>query len=181
MNILFFLAILLTSVVGLIEQRALVWILFLSLFGMLYMAWEKKSKNKKFTPKSADFKELEKAKKSRIKVEDKKHSYIDDQIAYIREEWGYTKAQEKIVTDFLEKRAYGTMYNKLSASLLPQMILLIENCNSKEKKGCKREVSARLRELTTVMKDELKKKKIGTQENFETTMEVYDYLMQEVK
>jgi len=181
MNILFFLALFLTSIVGLIAQNALIWILFLSLLGMLYMAWEKKSNNKKFIPKSADFKELEKLKKSRIKVENKKHSYLDDQIAYIRKEWGYTKAQEKIVTDFLEKRAYGTIYNKLSASLLPQMILLIENCNSKEKKGCKREVSSRLRELTNLMKEELKKKKTGTQENFETTMEVYDYLMQEVK
>jgi hypothetical protein len=181
MNILFFLALFLTSIVGLVEQRALVWILFLSLLGMLYMAWEKKKNKKEFKPKSADFKELEKAKKSRMKVEDKKHSYIDDQIAYIGEQWGYTKAQEKIVTDFLEKRAYGTIYNKLSASLLPQMILLIENCNAENKKGCKRDVSARLRELTTIMKEELKKKKIGTKENFETTMEVYDYLMNEVK
>jgi hypothetical protein len=85
------------------------------------------------------------------------------------------------VTDFLVYRGYGTIYNKLSASLLPQMILLIENCNAQNKKGCKRDVSARLRELTTIMKEELKKKKTGTKENFETTMEVYDYLMNEVK
>ena len=181
MNLLFFLAIFLTAVVGLIEQRALVWILVLSLFGMLYMAWEKRNLKREFNPKSSDFKELKRAKKRQMKIEEKKHCYLDDQLAYIREQWGYTKTQEKVVTDFLEKRAYSSIYNKLSASLLPQMIEMIENCLVQEKKGCKREVSSRLRSLITLMKEELKKRKRGKKESFEITMDVYDSLMEEVK
>jgi len=183
MNILFFLAIFLTSIIGLIEQRALLWILTLSLIAMLYMVWEKtfKKEKQKFKPKSNDFKELEKIKKNRIKIEDKKYHYINDQIDYIREKWGYTKVQDKIVSDFLEKRAYDTMYNKFSASLLPNMILLIENCILQEKKGCKYEVSSRLRELTSLMKEEIKKQKRESKENFEISIEVYDYLLEELK
>ena len=146
------------------------------------MVWEKRKSKRVFKPISSDFKELEKAKKRRIKVEDKKHDYIVDQVSYIGDAWGYTKVQEKIVADFLEKRAYeGKMYNKFSASLLPQMILLIDNCVAHEKRGCKREVSSRLRELTTIMKEELRKKKLGVKENLEITMEVYDHLLGEVK
>jgi hypothetical protein len=73
------------------------------------------------------------------------------------------------------------MYNKLTASLFPQMITLIDNCNAREQKGCKREVSRRLRELTMLMKDEMKKKKSEPTESFETTLEVYDHLLAEVK
>jgi len=180
MNIYFYLTLFFISLIGLIYQKALLLFLFLSLFGLLHLLWERKKK-KTFIPKSENFKELEKVRKKHIKIEEKKHTYIDDQIAYIREIWGYTKAQESTVEQFLEQRAYGVMYNKLSASLLPQMILLIENCNAKEKKGCKREVTSRLRELITLMKKELKKKRSGREEAFETTMEVYDYLFAEIK
>ena len=80
----------------------------------------------------------------------------------------------------MEKRAYSKLYNKLSASLFPQMILLIDDCNAIEKKGCKREVSSRLRELINLMKAELKKKKEESIESFEVNTEVYDYLLKEV-
>ena len=79
----------------------------------------------------------------------------------------------------IRERAYSEMYNKLTASLFPQIISLIDNCNARGQKGCKREVSKRLRELTDLMKKELQKKKSRSQESFETTLEVYDQLLKE--
>jgi len=73
------------------------------------------------------------------------------------------------------------MYNKLTASLFPQLITLIDNCNARGQKGCKREVSRRIRELTELMKEEMKKKKSESTESFETTLDVYDHLLAEVK
>jgi hypothetical protein len=58
---------------------------------------------------------------------------------------------------------------------------MIDNCNAREKKGCKREVSKRIRDLAEVMKDELKKKKSQSTDSFETTLEVYDHLLKEIK
>jgi len=101
-------------------------------------------------------------------------------VSYIENKWGFTQEQEGVFTLFVENRAYTKIYNKLSASLFPQMILLIDDCNAIEKKGCQREVSKRLRELTAVMKDELKKKKDESRESFEVNKEVYDYLLREV-
>ena len=79
------------------------------------------------------------------------------------------------------ERAYSEMYNKLTASLFPQIISLIDNCNARGQKGCKREVSKRLRELTDLMKVELQKKKSRSSEGFEITLEVYDQLLSEMK
>jgi len=139
------------------------------------MAW--KDKQQGFKPQSDTYKELEKIKKKRQKVDNNKHKHMSDQISYIDEVWGYTKEQEKIIEKFIESRAYSHMYNKLTASLFPQMITLIDNCNAQGQKGCKREVSRRLRELTELMKEELKKKKSQSTESFETTLEVYDQLL----
>ena len=147
----------------------------LSFLGLIYVLWEYKQKG--FKPKSETYKELEKLKKKRKKTEGNKHKHINDQIAYIETQWGYTKEQEKTIAKFIEARAYSKMYNRLTASLFPQMITLIDSCNERGKKGCKREVSKRLRELTNLMKEELKKKKTLKSESYETTLEVYDQII----
>ena len=134
-----------------------------------------------YQPKSRTYRTLEKLKKRRVKTELTKHIHINDQIAYIQEYWGYTKEQEKIIEKFVATRAYSESYNKLTASLFPQIIALIDNCNARGQKGCKREVSRRIRDLTDMMRSELKKKKSESTESFETTLEVYDHLMKEIK
>jgi hypothetical protein len=142
---------------------------------LLYFIWN--GKQGIFAPKSIVYKELEKLKKKRLKIENNKHKLINDQINYISQKWGYTKEQEKIIEKFIEGRAYSEMYNKLTASLFPQMITLIDYCNERGQKGCKREVSKRLKELTLLMKEELKKKKTLKSESYETTLEVYDQII----
>jgi len=168
-------AILLVSVLGMLYPLALPLLIVISLVGIVYVLWREKQKG--FKPQSDTYKELEKIKKKRLKADANKHKHINDQIAYISEAWGYTKEQEKIIEKFIEGRAYSEMYNRLTASLFPQMITLIDYCNEREKKGCKREVSKRLRELTTLMKEELKKTKVQKSESYETTLEVYDQII----
>jgi len=148
-----------------------------SFIGFIYVLWQEKQKG--FKPQSQTYKELEKLKKKRLKTDKNKHQHINDQITYIAEVWGYTKEQEKIIEKFIELRAYSEMYNNLTAALFPQMITLIDFCNAQEKKGCKREVSRRLRGLVLLMKNELKRKKSQSTESFETTLEVYDHLILE--
>ena len=174
-----FSSILATALAGMWYPHLLKILLTLSLIGLVYVLWQERQKG--FKPQSDTYKELEKLKKKRSKVENNKHKHINDQIAYIDEVWGYTKEQTKVIEKFLEVRAYSEMYNKLTASLFPQLITLIDNCNACGQKGCKREVSRRLRELTMLMKEEMKKKKSETTESFETTLEVYDHLLAEVK
>ena len=169
----------LTSTLGVYYPKILPYIALLTFWLALYLLI--KFKNSGFKPQSDTYKELEKLKKKRFKAENNKHKHINDQIAYIDEVWGYTKEQTKVIEKFLEQRAYSEMYNKLTASLFPQLITLIDNCNARGQKGCKREVSRRLRELTMLMKEEMKKKKSETTESFETTLEVYDHLLAEVK
>ena len=171
-------SILFVSLLGILYPLSLLIFSIVSLLGMGYILWQMKQKG--FNPKSETYKEIEKLKKKRLKSEHKKHKHIDDQITYIEQKWGYTKEQEKTIAKFIEERAYSEMYNRLTASLLPQMITLIDYCNEREKKGCKREVSKRLRELTTLMKEELKKKKMQKSESYETTLEVYDHILKEV-
>jgi len=173
------LAICITSFVGWMFTGVLPLIMFVSLALLIYIGWKQKQKG--FKPQSDTYKELYKLKKKRNKIENNKHKHINDQISYIDEVWGYTKEQQKIIEKFINSRAYSMMYNKLTASLFPQIITLIDNCNARNKKGCKREVSKRLRELITLMKDELKKKKFKKVESFETTLEVYDQLLIEIK
>jgi len=167
-----------TALLGFFYPFILPWLAFAALLVMVYLWWQQKGKG--FQPQSETYKELAKIKKKRHKEDNKKHKHINDQIAYINEVWGYTKEQEKIIEKFIKERAYSEMYNKLTASLFPQIISLIDNCNARGQKGCKREVSKRLRELTDIMKTELKKKKSRSSESFETTLEVYDQLIKEV-
>jgi len=148
---------------------------FVSFVLLIYFGWKQKQKG--FKPQSDTYKALEKIKKKRVKKEDNQHKHINDQITYIDEVWGYSKEQEKIIEKFIERRAYSVIYNKLTASFFPQIITLIDNCNARGQKGCKREVSRRLRELTELMKVELLKKKSQNVESFETTLEVYDQLL----
>ena len=171
--------IIITSIIGIMYPAALTGIVILSLLGISYLAWQYKTKG--FKPQSKTYKALEKIKKKRQKTDSNKHKHINDQVDYIQEYWGYTKEQKKIIEKFIEKRAYSEIYNKLTASLFPQVITLIDNCNAREQKGCKREVSRRIRELTLIMKEELKKKKSKNSESFETTLEVYDHLIKEIK
>ena len=175
----FFVAIFVTAVLGIVYPLALYIVAIFSLLGIGYLVWH--TKQKVFKPQSQTYKALEKLKKKRLKIEHNKYKHINDQIAYIATHWGYTKEQERIIEKFIRERAYSDMYNKLTASLFPQMISLIDHCNARKQKGCKRAVSKRLRELTTRIKEELKRTKTLKSENYETTLEVYDHLLDEVK
>jgi hypothetical protein len=131
----------------------------------------------KFVPRSKAFKRLHKFQRNRDKIDTAKHHHINDQIEYIDRVWGYTKEQHRVIDRFLEQRAYSQIYNRLSASLLPQLITVIELCIERDRKGCRREVSKRIKEISILMKDELSKKKSQTQESFETSVEVFDRLV----
>lgn len=146
---------------------------------MLLLGYHWWQNGKSYQPKSKEFKEIEKLKNKTAKKELAKHRFIEDQIVYIEKIWGYNKIQKSITTKFIEQRAYGKIYTKLTASLLPQLILLIEECNTQNQKGCKSEVNARLRELIAIMKEELKSSKQQKKESFETTLEVFDYLVKD--
>ena len=174
-----FLVIFVTSLFGFFYPSIIIWLALGALLAMIYLWWQHKRKG--FWPQSQTYRELEKIKKKRFREESRKHKHINDQIAYIDEVWGYTKEQKRIIEKFVEERAYSKMYNKLTASLLPQIIILIDNCNDRGQKGCKREVSKHLRELTDLMKEELKKKRSKSNESFETTLEVYKQLLKEAK
>lgn len=178
-KIIWAISIFLTALSGMLYSNILPFIAMVSFFGIAYLWWQHKQKG--FKPQSDTYKELEKIKKKRFKIEENKHKHINDQIAYIDEVWGYSKEQTKTIEKFINERAYSEMYNKLTASLFPQIITLIDNCNAKGQKGCKRDVSKRLRVLTDLMKEELKKKKSQSSESFETSLEVYDRLLKEVK
>lgn len=169
------LAVFFTALSGWLYPVVLPVLVLLSLCWLVYVLWSQREKG--FKPQSDTYKALEKIKKKRHKADNKKHKHINDQIAYIDEVWGYTKEQKKIIEKFIDERAYSEMYNKLTASLLPQIIKLIDNCNNRGQKGCKREVSRRLRALSLIMKKELQKKQSQSTESFETTLEVYDQLL----
>jgi len=69
----------------------------------------------------------------------------------------------------------------MTNSLLPQLIKMIEICIDQNKNGCKREVTKRINELVKIMKTEISKTKSQTKDHFETTSEVYDKLIGEIK
>lgn len=168
------------GIIGYLYPPLMLWIVLFSLAGVVLLLWQMRKKDV-FTPRSKTFKTIEKIQKKREKIATDKHHHINDQINYIEVQWGYTQEQKRVIVHFIEQRAYSEMYNKFTASLLPQLITLIENCNNREQKGCKREVSRRIKELTLIMKEELKRKKSQSKESFETTLEVYDHLLNEVK
>ena len=168
-------AVFVTSILGLISSLFLIVLSLGSLALLIYTL--KKQGKKGFKPQSDTYKTLEKIKKKRQKTDENKHKHISDQVSYIKEVWGYSKEQDKIIEKFINTRAYSEEYNKMSASFLPQIIDLIDRCNEKEQKGCKRDVSKRLKELTTLMKEQLQKQNSLNNENLEVGLEVYDELL----
>jgi ABC-type multidrug transport system fused ATPase/permease subunit len=147
----------------------------------LYFRARKKKKLVRKKPKSKEAKAIEKLRISRAKEAAKKHDFITNQVAYIAEIWQLSQTQEKTFATFIEKKAYSELYTKMTASLLPQLTRMIEECLERDMVGCKRDVSSRLNELVFVMKEEIKRKKRRKKENFETMRDVYDHLIEEVK
>ncbi len=176
----FFSGLFFAAIVGIFYPGWMLWVAIVS-FVAGGVLWWKKINTRHFAPRSKAFKEMQKIQEKRDKIATDKHHHINDQIDYIERHWGYTQEQQRTIDCFLQQRAYTQMYNRLSASLFPQLITLVDQCNQKEQKGCKREVSRRIKELTLIMKEELKRKKSQSQESFETTLEVYDHLLKEVK
>ncbi|MFK5976114.1 MAG: hypothetical protein QM493_06365 [Sulfurovum sp.] len=171
------LAIFITSIVGSFYPFIMPLVAIGSLLIILFFAY--RMRKKEFRPKGKKYKLLHKIKKKREKVEKDKHKHISDQINYIEKVWGYTKEQENIIKKFVETKAYLELYNKLTASILPQIITLIDNCNEREQKGCKRDVSQRLKSLSLLMKQEMQKSQHEKKENFDISLEVCDQLLSE--
>ena len=176
----FFSGLFFTAIVGIFYPDWMPWVAIVS-FVALGALWWKKMTPLHSAPRSKAFREMQKIQKKRDKIATDKHHHINDQIDYIERHWGYTQEQQRTIDRFLQQRAYTQMYNRLSASLLPQLITLVDHCNGREQKGCKREVSRRIKELTLIMKTELKRKRTQSRESFETTLEVYDHLLRDTK
>ncbi len=125
--------------------------------------------------------QLAKLKRKRLKQAEKKHQLINDQFTYIQNVWALSRDQQKTFVSFIDKKAYTQLYSKMTASLLPQLIKMIDLCIEKNKKGCKRDVTRRINELVSIMKDEIKRKNSKKVEDFETLSRVYDHLIDELK
>ncbi len=184
----FLLGIFITTLSMLIVNNFTFFILSIALFIyfilMLSMYFKKKKDNKiprlQFR-KTKEQKQLAKIKKRKLIQAEKKHEMINNQFTYIQNIWNLSHQQQKTFVTFIEKRAYSDLYTKMTASLLPQLIKMIDLCIQKHKKGCKRDVSKRINDLVTIMKNEIKRKKSKKSEDFETLSQVYDYLINELK
>ena len=173
------LAVFATAMVGVFFPSFLPYIAAVAFVGVVIILFQERTK--RFSPKSQEYKELEKIKRKREKEDDKKHKKISDQFMYIQFHWGYTKTQSRIIQKALEERAYRSIYRKLTISILPQLIELIDICNKKEKKGCKQDINKRLNELTSLLKNALKQQKEQAKEEYEISLEVLDRLFKEFK
>jgi len=131
--------------------------------------------------KTKQQRQLAKIKKKRLNQAEKKHEMINNQFVYIQNVWKLSRDQQKSFVAFIEKRAYSDLYTKMTASLLPQLIKMIDLCIEQNKQGCKRNVSRRINELVIIMKEEIKRKKSKKIEDFETMSQVYDHLIDELK
>jgi len=174
----FFIGLFIATVFAIFFPSLVIWLALFSSIFLGFLGW-RKIRVEHFVPKSKAFKQIQKIQKRRDKIAVDKHHHINDQITYIETKWGYNQEQKRIIDRLLQERAYIHIYHRLNASLLPQLIMLVDQCNQKEQKGCKREVARRIRELTLLMKKELQHKKLEQQDGFETTLEVYDYLLKE--
>lgn len=155
--------------------------IYLTVVLSLHFRKRKKQRTERLKPKkSREGKFLEKISKKRALENAKKHDTIHNQVAHIQELWELSKEQQRTFVNFIEKRAYSDLYTKMTASLLPQLIKMIEICLEQQKKGCKREVQRRINELTKIMKAEITKTKERKRDDFETTSEVYDKLLHEI-
>ncbi len=137
-------------------------------------------KNRLKIKKTKEHRFIEKLNKKRQIEQHQKHDTINNQVAHIQELWDLSKSQQRIFVNFIEKRAYTDLYTKMTNSLLPQLIKMIEICIEQHKKGCKREVQRRINELTKIMKSEISRTQAKKKDDFETTSEVYDQLLHEV-
>jgi hypothetical protein len=131
--------------------------------------------------KTKEQKQLAKLKKKRLIKAEKKHEMINNQFTYIQNIWVLSREQQKIFVSFIDKKAYTDLYTKMTASLLPQLIKMIDLCIEKNKKGCKRDVNRRINELIVIMKDEINRKRDKKIEDFESVSQVYDHLINELK
>ncbi len=158
--------------------------LFIYLTVVVSLHYKKKreqNKNILKIKKTKEHKALEKINKKREIIKHQKHDNINNQVAYISQMWELSRDQQKTFKNFIEKRAYSDLYTKMTASLLPQLIKMIEICLEQNKTGCKREVQRRLNDLTRIMKAEISKTKAKKRDDFETMSEVYDKLLTELK
>ncbi len=159
-------------------------LLFIYLTVVVSLHFKKKTHNRKNVlkiKKTKELKALEKINKKRKIIQHQKHDNINNQVAYIEQIWELSQDQQRTFKNFIEKRAYTDLYTKMTASLLPQLIKMIEICLAQNKTGCKREVQKRLNDLTKIMKAEISKKKAKKRDDFETMSEVYDKLLTELK
>ncbi len=182
----FLLGVFVTSLLSLLFENLLFMSLSIGLFiyfvvMITLFAKRQKAKPSRKMKKTKEYKAIEKLKASRAKEAAKKHDFIESQVAYIASIWQLSHMQEKTFATFIEKRAYSELYTKMTASLLPQLTRMIEECIERDMVGCKRDVSSRLNELVYVMKEEIKRNKKRKKEDFETMREVYDHLLSEVK
>lgn len=160
---------------------AVLLLIYLIVVVSLHFKRKKDQRNTKLKiKKTKEHKFLEKLQKKRKVEQHQKHDAINNQIAHIQEIWDLSKAQQKTFVDFVEKRAYTDLYTKMTNSLLPQLIKMIEICLEQHKAGCKREVQKRINELVKIMKAEISRKKAKKRDDFETTSEVYDQLLHEI-
>ena len=182
----FLLGVFVTSLLALWFDTLLFMALSIGLFVyfiIMISLYYKKKKEKPWVKKAQtkEQKAVQKLNLSRAKEAAKKHDFIHDQVAYIASIWQLSQMQEKTFATFIEKKAYSELYTKMTASLLPQLTRMIEECLERDMVGCKRDVSSRLNELVAVMKAEIRRKKSRKKENFETMRDVYDHLIEEVK
>ncbi len=160
--------------------------LILFIYFIIIVSLHFKAKKEAKTPllklkRTKEQKAFAKLKKRRLIEAEKKHEIINNQIAYIQTLWPLSKEQQKTFITFIEKRAYSDLYTKMTASLLPQLIKMIDACLAQNKKGCKRDVTKRINELVAIMKEEIKRKKSQKVEDFETITQVYDHLLNTLK
>ncbi len=164
-----------------ISTLALVLFIYFVVVVSLHFRAKKSEKKRQPKPHSKEAKALVKLQEKQEKEAHKKHDYITQQVSYITQIWQLSQMQEKTFENFIEKKAYSDLYTKMTASLLPQLTKMIEECLARNMVGCKRDVSSRLNELVFVMKAEIKRKNRAKKEDFETMRDVYDHLINEVK
>ncbi len=159
------------AAIGLRYPAALPWLAGASILTLIGCGWYRIGYRNTSRHLLASLRKNE-AKKAR-----QRHRNLQKQIDYIARHWGWTQEQQTVVERFMAARAYDSIYDRLSASLLPQMIQMIDQCNDRERRGCKRQVGRRLRELVRLLRDETRTRHDRSREDFETTLEVYDRLL----
>ena len=180
---LFLLVIFVTSLSALLLKTSFFAILAVLLFiyFTVYLSLYYRKKGSVSLKYSKDRYMIERLKIRRQKEELKKHKFIEEQIDYISQIWDLSHSQKRVFEKFIKNRAYSDLYSKMTSSLLPQLITMIELCIQREKKGCKRDVQSRINRLVAVMKEEIGRKRVMKKIGFETTKDVYDHLLSEVE